>query len=175
MQVQGNCRDVGACPPDTVFLPVVLLPGALPVKASPVLHIEPYLAHGSLVGDRLAGSPDTTGERVGVQGAAKPDALRQQVFAAHLGAEHHSRQVVETAVETFHSQTPAVIAYGGGGVVLPASGVVQKIVCGGAVSGVHPSSLYAPGEVAGQGAFKVSGSHVTSPVAPVKCGELPLQ
>ena len=88
------------------------------------------------MGDLLAGSPDTTGEGIRVQGATKPDTFRQQVLATHLSAEHHPCPAVEAAVEPFHSQTSAVIAQRGGSVILSGSRVVQKIVRSGTVPGI---------------------------------------
>ena len=134
--MQGNRRNVRIQPPDTVFLPIVLLPGTLPVNTSPLLHAEPHPAECDLMGDLLAGRPDTTGEGIRVQGATKPDTFRQQVLATHLSAEHHPCPAVEAAVETFHSQTSAVIAQRGGSVILSGSRVVQKIVRSGTVPGI---------------------------------------
>ena len=70
--MQGNSRDVGSQAADTFFLPVILLPGTLPVKISSIPHAESYFANGCLMGDLLIWICDTSGE--GVYAAHKVNA-----------------------------------------------------------------------------------------------------
>ena len=101
--MQGNSRDVGSQAADTFFLPVILLPGTLPVKISNIPHAESYFANGCLMGDLLIWICDTSGERVRMQGTSQPDTFRQQVLTSHLGTEHYPHAVVKAAVEPFYS------------------------------------------------------------------------
>ena len=139
---RGDVRMVHS--PYTVFSAVVLLEGRLPRELSDAFRLKGNLHESCLVTYFLVRIADVPAERRKIDGLAKPYTLLEQLFVAHLCAQHDTQFLREETVSGLNAPHPTAVSERQVKFFFARPRVVQQVFGSASVASVLTVCVYSP-------------------------------